>query len=105
MGEDKRGNNLEEIVSRYGKMGMIIILTSIVIFLLFYLLNQKKSNEVYNLQGSNEQIIKSVPEYLYVVESSDIFKKNEIFKTDEDNPSQYKIREKNEVGRGKSINL
>ena len=73
-GED---SNLKNIRTRYGKISIIIVLTLIILFLLFYLFNRNKSNEMYNLQGRNEQIIRSMPDRFYTVENLDIFKKKD----------------------------
>jgi len=96
--EDKIKDKLENIGSRYGKMSVIIVLGIIIIFLLFYLFNQNQSNEMYNLQGRNEQTIESVPEYLYVVENPDVFKKYEVVDGYKHKPSLYAIKRKDELG-------
>ncbi|CCK81803.1 predicted general secretion pathway protein [Desulfobacula toluolica Tol2] len=69
-------NNLKDFGSRYGKTGILTILILIILFLLGYIFNQNRSDELSRLESNRDQIIRSVPADNYIVDHSLLFQKN-----------------------------
>jgi len=78
--EKKGKRNLANIGLRYGKISVVVLLSIIILFLLFYLFSQNQLNEIGSIQNPNGQIVKPATEHLYPIEKFAVdLKTKEVF--------------------------